>query len=368
MSAAVVDERDAKPSASAFDSDFRCLGRRALIEAMKVGGRYVDKQSPAAARGQRIHTVLEGKETIDSLTAESDKITAAICMNEEAKLVEKYGFEGARVVREQRLWMTDDNMEPAWSTRLDVVHVKGESSLVIDYKTGFTSTVPIGQNWQMKGQAVATAFHMGMKTVVVALVHPHHPESMVESVVIEGGELERITASIEGLVKELNADAPRTPNAISCAYCPARKECPEHAAMIKEAFSTRQNWDTMTPAERGTQLHAFKAQEDIIETVRDVYKEMLKKDARSVDGWRLMMGKSRGFTNQEKAIELITAEFGEDAATASMELSLTALEKHLVDIGKAKGKTAKEVVNDKLAPVLTWKEQKAKLIESKGVA
>lgn len=113
-------ERSGLPSASSMDAMIRCLGRKSICEKMNL---EPSKKSEYADRGEKIHAVLEGKLNIEEIS-NSDKWTVGKIMNEEGRIVDKYNFQGAEVIREKRLWELGENMQPIFSARLDCVYLK----------------------------------------------------------------------------------------------------------------------------------------------------------------------------------------------------------------------------------------------------
>src|SRR5213079_3390745 len=90
-------ETEGLPSASSFDSDFRCLGKRALEAQLPER-----EEDANMRRGSKIHKALE-KSDLSELSP-SDEITASRCMYAEAEIVHRYNFEGSEVQWEKRLW------------------------------------------------------------------------------------------------------------------------------------------------------------------------------------------------------------------------------------------------------------------------
>src|SRR5215471_15994167 len=105
-------ESEELPSASGFDADFRCLGRRALVRQMPK-----EEDTAIQARGQRIHQAIADF-TFHDLN-KSEARTASRIGYLEAEIVHEYGFEGAEVNFEQRFWDVNDSLERLWSGRVD---------------------------------------------------------------------------------------------------------------------------------------------------------------------------------------------------------------------------------------------------------
>jgi len=365
-----------KPSASGFDSEFRCLGKRALCKQLPES-----PDSAASRRGTIIHAALASSD-LSALSA-SDQKTAEQCFYHEAAIVHEYGFEGSQVwwedheeaeLRLDRLWDTGDDFELLWSAQLDSLHLRpgGESALCNDYKTGFGVNVPILYNWQVRAQATLAALcpqspAFGAEQIVGALIHPHHPDSPYEAISYKREQLEQFLITIRGTVALIERDdQPRTPNRVSCAYCPARGVCPEYIAaqekLIQAVKDEREQKGfaallRLTPEERAIRLHDMKALEKVLKDERAKFVALMKDDPEAVKGWKLRNSWDRKITDEGRAMEITKATFGETALSHSVKFSVTALEDYLkLDM---KAEEAKEATNAALRPVMTFKMKEA---------
>jgi hypothetical protein len=300
----------------------------------------------------------------------------------ESEIIHEYNFEGSQAwwesiqeeaLRLNRLWDVDDDLRPLWSARLDCLHLhpSGKRALVPDYKTGFAANPPIASNWQIKGEAVlamtsplSPAF--GVEEVTAALIHPHHPDSLYETITFTREELELHAKTIRGLVAQIQEpDQPRTPNGISCAFCRAKDVCPEYqeekaklAAAIIEEHETN-GFDSllrMTAAERGRRLKDLRDLEKHIERQREKFVGILRGDPESVKGWKLTRKWSRKISDQVEAMQMVAAKFGATARDHAVKLSLTALEEFLAE--SMNKREAHELINESLKPVIKFSKSK----------
>jgi len=329
-----------------MDAEFRCLGRRALCA--KVAAKNGDKWSN---RGTKTHAFLEGKLKLEDLPP-SDQDTALRIRSEESRIVEKYGFTGAERISEKRLWVLDDNMQKLYSAKPDCVYVSGKRTLVLDDKTLWGAIIAIPQNWQIKTQVACVAFNYGVEEVVGALIHPHAPDSLSQSMTFTAEAITRIQADILGYLAAMTDDAPRTPNGISCQYCASKTVCKEYQEAIAAILPldgkiVRAPFETMTPAERGNRLRLFKMAEKVMEEERAFYVEALTNDKTAVDGWRLVPGMIRVITNPVEAFDKLCTALGDPAARTCMDISLKSLESILQQNG-----TKKQDIPDKIAEIL----------------
>jgi CRISPR/Cas system-associated exonuclease Cas4 (RecB family) len=359
-----ITETEGKPSASRFDAIFRCLGRWALERQLPP-----EPDNKATKRGTTIHEALE-KSDLSQLN-KSDEITASRCMYAEAELIHKHGFEGAEVHWEERIWDIDDNFQPAWSAKMDAIHLLGDRALVGDYKTGFGMTQPIERNWQIAAQAAIVRATYGVKEVIGALIHPHHPDSLYEDIQFTEKKLDANLLTIRGKVAEIEIpDQPRTPNAISCQYCRAKNICPEYKARMeklakdvidesKDAGFTR--IIARTPDERGRHIKSLKMLEKGIDDLLAQYGKLLASGDKAT-GWHLVKAWMRDVTNDGLAITMTRNAWGDQAVTAALQFNLVALQEFL-----AKGRTkaeAKEQVETVLKDILKFTPKKAALKET----
>jgi hypothetical protein len=365
-------EAEFLPSASGFDAEFRCLGRRAL-----AGRLPREEDSAVAARGTRIHAALKESDLSD--LAESDQRTASRIMYGEAKLVHEFDFEGAIVEFEQRFWDVDDDLNHTWSARVDSLHYQPDKRrlLVPDYKSGWGLPPPIDVNWQMRSTAALLAERYDVEEVVTALVHPHHADSLYEVRVYTRQDLRDILDTVRLNVAAIQTpDQPRTPGGIQCQYCPAKRICPEYKAQqaqVEQDIADEIEDRGMTAilrrsaGERGEHLRRVKEFIKNAQLLVDQYVMLAERDGeQTVSGYRLRRKRTRSFTNESEAMALVRAEYGTELLYDALHMSLPDLEAAL---GKKLGsKTeAKTAVQRLLNPVIKFTDGKFYLEEARSV-
>jgi hypothetical protein len=363
-------EAEFLPSASGFDSEFRCLGRRALTNKLPK-----EEDTAIQVRGSKIHKALEDSDLED--LADSDARTASRCMYAEAKLVNEFDFEGAEVSWEARYWDFDDNLDHTWSARIDTLHLKATRLLVADNKTGWGIPPPIDTNWQVRASAALLAdSYYDVEEAVVALIHPHHPDSLYEVRVFTRADLSDILVDVRGLVRAIQRpDQPRTAGSIQCQFCMAKRLCPEYKAHMKaveQAIADEIADEGFTglirqsPKERGAMVSHLKEMTKNIQVLMKQYVEMAKHDDMAVKGFTLRRKMMRSFTDEGEGMRLIKESWGEDALADATHVSLPDLEKVLAKrLGTAKD--AKEAVKRVLNPVLKFAVSEAYLEESRSL-
>lgn len=358
-----VAETEGKPSASRFDGLFRCLGRWQLeIQIAKEPDNVNTK------RGSRIHEALE-KSDLTGLS-KSDEITASRCMYAEAEIIHKHGFEGSLVTWEERLWDTDEELNPSWSAKMDAIHILGKRALIVDYKTGFGITQPIERNWQIGAQAAITFAANNVEEVTGALIHPHHPDSLYEDITFSHRKLRENLQLIRGKIAEIQKpDQPRTPNAISCQYCRAKNICPEYQKkmekLAKDILNESQDSGytriiNRTPDERGRHIKSIKMLQDGVKDLMEQYKKLLKGGDKAT-GYHLVNSWTREITDEAAAIVTSRNAWGDKAVSAALKFNLVALEEFIAT-GKSK-KAAKEEIETVLKSLIKFKPKEASLKE-----
>jgi hypothetical protein len=325
------DEREGLPSASSLDADMRCLGRRNLIRDLGI------ERSPAgeaADKGTRIHEALENG-NYDKLS-DSEKITASIIEYQEGQLVDSNNFEGSKIIKEERYWLTDlKQFKGVFSGKPDRIHVNGSRALNINYKTGFSFVVPIERNWQVRSECVLIAENLQVTEVLAALIHPHHPETFRQEATFNIGHLTTYRETILKAVEQMDKpDAPRTPNPVSCMYCPAKTMCKEHKFWIDSVAKDKTSNDDRSPEQRGERLNEIKYVAKSFKEEEDRMKQMLKADPNSVFGWRLVPSGKREINDIPKASTVIKSTWGEGVLNSSTSISIPSVEQAVYDIKK----------------------------------
>lgn len=357
---------EGKPSASRFDSDFRCLGKRALEMQLPPEPDNVNTR-----RGSKIHKALELSDL--SGLSRSDRITAERCMYAEGELVHKYGFEGAKVTFEERIFDVDENLQPIWSAGLDTLYLQKGRALLIDYKTGFMATQPIERNWQIKGQIAAVRIKYQVDEITAGLVHPHHPDSLYEDIQANGRRADMHAETIRGTIVQIGEDAqPRTPNSISCSYCRARRICPEYqhridsvAKAVKEEAKDEgySKLIERTPEERGKHIKSLFMLKSSLDTVMEQYAKLIKSGDEAA-GWNLQNSWNVTVKDELAAMSMIRTAWGEAALSAAMKIDLKALTAHVAQKEGLQTKQAKEQIDATLKPLLKYTIKKATLTET----
>lgn len=296
--APISDERERLPSASGMDRLALCPG--SFLLEVEHGEKTT---SDDAALGNRIHDWLafrrgqltpEEQEMADACDAQANRIMTDWIGTGEAPKVE--------IIREQRLWARDaDGLERTWSGKPDAVIIAEDAAtgtrraLVIDYKTGRGDVTEAAGNMQLRALAVLVAEEFSVTEVRVAIVQPLAGPPTVCDYTETDLAVSRV--EIDAIVKRATTPGQeRRPNPAACKWCSAKHACPEGrnlALAMAQPLAREGGVILLTPEEMAGFLHAARAAEAIIESVRDKARRMLEADPTSVPGWRLKPGVAR---------------------------------------------------------------------------
>lgn len=172
-----TDERHGLPSASKMDRVANCPWSHKAESFFPA-----EETNEAANSGTRIHAVLAGAASADTLTV-AEQETAEMCARQAEELIAAWKTEDAHLVtlKEERLWLHKGNLVmrkagtgATFSGQADLILIdKNERrALVIDYKTGRGEQAEAVDNPQLASLAVLVANYCDCDMVRVALVQP----------------------------------------------------------------------------------------------------------------------------------------------------------------------------------------------------
>ena len=366
-----AEETEGLPSGSGFDSCFRCLGKWELEKRFRKDD---SESSSDAKKGQKIHQALE-KSDLSRLSG-SESVTAKICMDTEAKLIDKYDFEDVRdVVWEQRFWDVDDDFNKLWSVRLDYLLIQPRRALLFDHKTGWGIPVPIEQNWQIRSQAAIVWYMYQVDEVIAVLSHPHHPDSRYEVGIYTAEQCAEWMVTIRGYVDLIQKpDQPFTVGGIQCQYCRAKHMCPERQAWLEKVAldvrnEIRERGFTAlidrNPDERAQHYREVRQLAENCERIIEQYTSMAVHDPDAISGYRTQKAWQRSVKNEVEALEKVEREFGEKVANESMIFSLTELQEAVRRAKKLSKVKAEKLVEACLGETIRFAPKRPFLVEKK---
>ena len=311
--APIADERERLPSASSMERLALCPGSF-LLEA-----QHGEKTtSDDAALGNRIHDWLAWRKV--ALTHDEQDIADACDAQGNQLLTDWLGtgeMPRVEIIREQRLWARDaDGLERTWSGKPDAVIIAEDPAtgtrraLVIDYKTGRGDVTQAAGNMQLRALAVLVAEEFVVTEVRVAIVQPLAGRPTVcdyDDIALAVAKVE-----IDSIVRRATTPGQeRKPNPAACKWCSAKHACPEGrnlALAMAQPLAREGGVILLTPEEMAGFLHAARAAEAIIESVRDKARRMLEEDENAIPGWRLKPGVAReSITDPQKVFDRVAA-------------------------------------------------------------
>jgi len=309
----IADERERLPSASSMERLALCPGSF-LLEA-----QHGEKTTTADADlGNRIHEWLAWKRV--PLAPEEQEL-ADTCNEQTKRLFDEWsdshrGAVNFDTVREVRIWARDaDGLERTWSGKPDFVAIiecadGKRRALVVDYKTGRGDVTQAAGNMQLRALAVLVAEEYSVQEVRVAIVQPLAGRPTV----CDYDDIALAVAYVEinAIVRRaMTPGQERKPNPSACKYCSAKAACPEGRNLaLAMAQPLPRNFGAilLTPEEMAGFLHAARAAEAIIESVRDKARRMLEADEKAIPGWRLKPGVAReSITDPQKVFDRVAA-------------------------------------------------------------
>jgi hypothetical protein len=198
------------------------------------------------------------------------------------------------------------------------------------------------------------------------LIHPHHADTLYEVIRFTPDMLDVYLETIRGKVALIQEPGhPRTPNEISCHWCRAKGICPEYqAAMETEAKAAAEEAEDLgftailnrSEEERGEHVTRLFQLKQHIQDLLDQYVKLEEKTEGAVKGFTVRYKWDKKITSEVKALQIIRAQFGENAADQAFVFSLTSLQAYLAK--QLGAKKAEENVRAALKPVIKYNQSK----------
>lgn len=351
------DERLGLPSASSMARTRRCPGWLALSRStpQRVDG------SADADEGTARHSLIEIGADGDAIDDSNAAYTVEQAKRNEAEAVRRIGMEGedpVTTIREQRLWVHDENLQRATSAKLDLAITWQAVALIVDHKTLFSDYGHAKDSEQLLTQVVALCENYGVAKVYVALSQPNL-EADKRLTMAEYGwhEIQAARQQLLGWCAEAaKPDAPRNPGEW-CLHCPGRHACPEGREMALTPPTTGApagiTPDAIAATLTDETLAAFCAKAPAAESIIEACRSELKRRIQEGDaeafralGWKLEPG------NTVKKITKPAVAFGvlaEKGATETEFIGAVTVKKGELEklyhskVGGAKAAAAKEL-------------------------
>lgn len=286
---AVKDEREGLPSASSAHRYAACPGSFLLEKQFALAPEPV---SEAANLGNRVHAWLAGEEI--TLNDEEQQIANRLKTLEESVFSAVFpDAKSVRIIREQRIWCSDDYGRK-WSGKADVIYIHKGEALIIDYKTGRGPVEDCKANLQLRALAVLAWWEFKINRVTVCILQPYSRTELSLCSYYED-DLYAAEKEICDLMDKIQMpNQPRVPSEKACRYCKGRSACPEAVGEVTSIVA-RVNEAVMaqvSPEKMAAFLDQLPAIEATIDALKETARTMIETGT-GVPGWRIGEGKSR---------------------------------------------------------------------------
>lgn len=362
-----MDERDNLPSASSMARYAACPGSFLLEQSIEE-----PEQSTDAALGHRVHAALAG-EAIELTTEERDLVERIKV--QETNLRYNLDLLDPRVIREKRFWFTGFDFRKEWSGKPDVVFVKGDRALIIDYKTGRGEVEDASSNLQLRALAVLVNNSFDLRYITVAIIQPlvsANPSvcSYTKDDIMRAHD--QVCALMERIKLEYQ---PRNPTPEGCKYCKARGVyCPESRQIsiqspmenLPEKITPDAIASTLTSQKLGEFLERAAMAESIIEACKEEAKRRLA-DGDIVPGWKLKPGSVRDTITKPEIVfgRFLAAGGTQEQFMPAVSVAKSKFKDALKEATGKKGKELDEQLVEILDDCVETKQTAPSLVKSK---
>jgi len=359
------DEREGLPSASNWRRYELCAGSWQLEGEAKQLGQSAHETSPAARRGELIHSYLAGEVDEDGTEIkldDSEQQTADFLQERATDQVHRiFGDEATLELAEKRLWLTVNGQRLA-SGRFDRCVYTPSVALVQDFKTGWAEPDPAEQNSQMKVLAVLVALHLPrtMRKVVIQVISgPFGVSEAIYDYPALAKAYDDVLATLRALQDPM---APLSPSPEACRYCPAINVC----QAVKSLAPAMREVEALPDGELGAELlDSVEILQKRLDSIREHYARRLTADpAYDLPGYAMVPGAIRREIKSEhwEAVRQRLAEWLDlSEIEAASNYRLMDLERALGKKLKIRGKELKERMNAILQGLVEEKPNAASL-------
>jgi hypothetical protein len=225
----MTDEREGLPSGSTIGRTLECpawLSRAAVLPALKLA----DKAWTTG--GIRAHEALADDTSEEDLDGDIED-AVRICREKLATALIAIGWEEPQEIREQRMFLHDDNGEPVASGKPDRIYIQGNQFFAPDFKTGRKDVLPPAQNAQLIFYALLAQEQYGVNEGYLAIIPAW--KRVQPMAFIGPAQLAEWRTAILGALTEAKGEHPRAKATAACDYCPCRWACPEAWEVVQLA-------------------------------------------------------------------------------------------------------------------------------------
>lgn len=196
--------------------------------------------NPAAEKGNRIHAALEHRKV--SMLTDADEIAIYnSCVKEEDQLFAMiFGDnECDTLIREKRISLDIKAKTETFGTA-DVVATRGDTALIVDYKTGYSKIDEVRDNWQAKAYVLGVfQEHEHLNHCTFAFIVPKRDEVLWGQFMRL--EVPALRAEISAIISRAEVTRPKWEQgtididdvnpSVDCRFCAFESKCPALGAL-----------------------------------------------------------------------------------------------------------------------------------------
>ena len=347
------------------------LERRDLCPgSWEVEQAIPDMTTPEASSGTRLHGL------IASVLSSSREFTEADCTDEEVALINKcIDLENELCADKKELWIEqhltyyDYDSQPLYDGTADVVCVKEEEVLIIDWKTGFNPVVEAANNLQGAAYALAAMQKYSKTKATVVFFNPRINQRTQHTFTNWKGIRDEIKAIID---KCKAKDRKLCPSETACKYCkgalsgscPMLKEKTVELSALGDSGRILKAVKDLPEESLISYFEACKVAQKFIDSVTDEVKARAEANGRCGD--YIIKTTSGGFDVVNIQAAFRASGLTPDQFLGCCAVSLPKLKKeYSKDYAGGTKKEAEQRIMDKIAPYLQAKPERKILTKIK---
>ena len=348
----LLDERRGKPSSSKAGAYELCPFTH------KASKGFKNESGPAAQAGTDQHLYMDGAKV--QLTKEQ----LEACHEAENQKLEVMDFmfpdwreNPPSVTTEERMWFSGNR----YSGVPDLLAIKGDKALIVDYKFGRGKVAHAKDNPQLKWLAVLVAEKYSVTEITSVIIQPACGNFTMAT--RDKAALKKARRSVLATLKKVEATNPvARPGAEQCRYCLAREACP---ALQKKTESIMRinKVDALTPEQIGTAMDMVEAVESACRAIRKRATDILTEDADAIPGYTLKRASTRRSVSDTVSAYYHLHNEGyvtSDEFLEACTISISKVQKFIQNKNEVGPAEARKVVNTLLSGCVTEKEGEPK--------
>ncbi len=358
-------ERKGLPSSSSMDRYNSCSGSLPLERLLRKRGELPkNEDNDAASHGRLIHAICDeifftrdnlepGRYSKAHLDEAQAYVNAARTL-----AVQTWGDDEEGPIKfylERRLYLRDESGTAYSTGKPDVVMVKDQEAILIDYKTGWGQLPFAGDSWQLKSYAVMAAQEYDVESVKVAFIKQGAVES--EHTLSEQDLYDLTVFVLPGILLKRNenpfVETSYSPDPDTCRYCACKLKCPALNAQFMIMEPRKEVSDVFLPELDNSKLEEMKEALGQLEAFSKALdaeiSSRLQDDPDSFESWHMGPGRGRRTVKDPSSLcgQLIEDGASPEDIYEVLKIGVTDAEKLHKKITQLKGKMAKSDFNSR---------------------